>query len=141
MVENGIAPDVNVPEYITNMQRYNYVKISKYFMLYEFEDPLTHLLIIHPKLLLAATQLRITLKDKFTIIAAYKDPTAETTETIYSNDAHAAGLAIDVIPNNIAKETLKLVAQGSGFDSVMNYSEYLHLEVALKVPSGAKNNA
>jgi len=141
MSGEGIAPNTNVPEYITSMQQYNYIKLSKYFFLYEFEDPLTHLVIIHPKLLLAATQLRITLKDKFTIIAAYKDPTAETTEGSYSHEAHAAGLAIDVIPVNISKENLKLVAEGSGFNGIIDYVEYLHLEVALKVPTGVKNNA
>ena len=141
MDNNNIAPNTNVPDYITNMQQYNYVRLSKYFMLYEFEDPITHLVILHPKLLLAATQLRITLKDKFTVIAAYKDPKAETTEGSYSHDAHAAGLAIDVIHKDIDKATFKLVAEGSGFNSIVDYSEYIHLEVALKIPTGVKTNA
>lgn len=120
--------------------QYNYIRISKYFLLYEFEDPITHLVIIHPKMLLAATELRITLKDKFTIIAAYKDPKAETYEGCSDHLSHSGGLAIDVIPVEIPKTTLRLVAEASGFNNITDYSEYLHLEVALKVPAGAKTN-
>jgi hypothetical protein len=141
MSGEGIAPNTNIPEYITNMMQYNYVRISKYFILYEFEDPITHKVIIHPKLLLAATMLKITIKDKFTIIAAYKEAVEGSGEELCSFDAHTAGLAIDVLVKDISKDAFKLIAKGSGFDYVQDCTEYFHLEVALKVPSGVINNA
>lgn len=141
MDDENIAPNTRVPDYITNMMQYNYIRISKYFMLYEFEDPITHLVILHPKMLLAATELRINLKDKFTIIAGYKEPKAETLEGCNTHLAHSAGLAIDVIIRDINKDNFIKIAESSGFNITGDFIEYIHLEVELKVPIGAKTDA
>jgi len=118
-----------VPGYIADLSRYNYVKLNNYFFLYDFEDPLTHLVKIHPKILLAATQVMITLKDKVTIIAGYMNERYSGMESVGEFEAHYAGRAVDFTSCGLSENTLKVVCEASGFNRIIKYAMYTHAEI------------
>jgi len=117
------------PNYIVDFNKYNYVKVNNYFFLYDFEDPITHLVLIHPKILLAATQVAIALRDKISIIAGYMNERYSDMESLEDFEAHNTGRAVDFTPDNTDKVTLMAVCEASGFNVVKEYEHYIHAEI------------
>jgi hypothetical protein len=120
-----------VPDYIVDWSRPNYIKINKYFMLYEFEDVLTHQVILNPRLLFVCTQLAIEAKGKFQIIRAYvnRDKTNDDRDCpLYS---HSNGMSVDLMPLNTDKDALTAICKRVGFDIIIITENFLHCQVTV----------
>jgi hypothetical protein len=120
-----------VPDYIVDWYRPNYIKINKYFFLYEFEDDVTHQVILSPRLLFVCTQLAIEAKGKFKIIRAYDPGVDFDDETNCPVGSHKNGLSVDLVPEKIDKDALAAICKRVGFDIVFTYENYLHCQVTI----------
>jgi hypothetical protein len=141
MDNNHVLHSNGVPDYIVDWLRPNYIKINKYFFLYEFEDPLTHQVIISPRLLFICTQLAIEAKGKFKILRAYDPGFIDDDEKDCYKDSHKNGMSVDLVPVNIDKDALAAICKRVGFDIVIVTENYLHCQITLNDYKDGPTNA
>jgi uncharacterized protein YcbK (DUF882 family) len=112
------------------MDKINYIKIARYFSLYEFECPCCNRVMLSPDLLTRLDRLRGVINRPIYINSGYRCKEENQRVGGAPGSYHLLGMAVDIQVKDILLSDLLVYAQGIGFNGIGNYenNNFLHLD-------------
>ena len=113
------------------MNKINYIKIARFFSLYEFECPCCNRVMLSPDLLTRINHLRIIINRPIYINSGYRCKEENQRVGGVPGSYHLLGMAVDIHVKDILLSDLLIYAQGIGFNGIGNYEKknFLHLDI------------
>ena len=113
------------------MNKINYIKIARFFSLYEFECPCCNRVMLSPDLLTRLNHLRIIINRPIYINSGYRCKEENQRVGGVPGSYHLLGMAVDIQVKDILLSDLLIYAQGIGFNGIGNYEKknFLHLDI------------
>ena len=113
------------------MDKINYIKIARYFSLYEFECPCCNRVMLSPDLLTRINHLRIIINRPIYINSSYRCKEENQRVGGVPGSYHLLGMAVDIHVKDILLSDLLVYAQGIEFNGIGFYenNNFLHLDI------------
>jgi len=113
------------------MNKINYIKIAKFFSLYEFECPCCRRVMLSPDLLARLNHLRRVINRPIYINSGYRCKEENHKVGGAPGSYHLLGMAVDIHVKDILLSDLLLYAQEIGFNGIGFYENknFLHLDI------------
>jgi len=117
------------------MNKINYIKIARYFSLYEFECSCCNRVMLSPDLLTRLKHLRNIINRPIYINSGYRCKEENQRVGGVPGSYHLLGMAVDIQVKDILLSDLLLYAQGIGFNGIGFYEKknFLHLDIRLEL--------
>ena len=113
------------------MNEINYIKIARFFSLYEFECPCCNRVMLSPDLLTRLNHLRIIINKPIYINSGYRCKEENQRVGGVPGSYHLLGMAVDIQVKDILLSDLLVYAQGIEFNGIGFYENknFLHLDI------------
>jgi uncharacterized protein YcbK (DUF882 family) len=113
------------------MNKINYIKIARYFSLYEFECPCCNRVMLFPDLLTRLNHLGIIINRPIYINSGYRCKEENQRVGGVPGSYHLLGMAVDIHVKDILLSDLLIYAQGIEFNGIGFYenNNFLHLDI------------
>ena len=113
------------------MNKINYIKIARYFSLYEFECSCCNRVMLSPDLLTKLNHLRIIINRPIYINSGYRCKEENQRVGGVPGSYHLLGMAADIHVKDILLSDLLIYAQEIGFNGIGFYENknFLHLDI------------
>jgi len=113
------------------MDKINYIKIARYFSLYEFECPCCNRVMLSPDLLTRLNHLRIIINKPIYINSGYRCKEENQRVGGVPGSYHLLGMAVDIQVKDILLSDLLIYAQEIEFNGIGFYenNNFLHLDI------------
>ena len=113
------------------MNKINYIKIARFFSLYEFECPCCNRVMLSPDLLTRLNHLRNILNRPIYINSGYRCKEENQRVGGVPGSYHLLGMAVDIQVKDILLSDLLIYAQGIEFNGIGFYenNNFLHLDI------------
>ena len=113
------------------MNKINYIKITRFFSLYEFECPCCNRVMLSPDLLTRLNHLRIIINKPIYINSGYRCKEENQRVGGVPGSYHLLGMAVDIHVKDILLSDLLIYAQGIEFNGIGFYEKknFLHLDI------------
>lgn len=113
------------------MNKINYIKIARFFSLYEFECPCCKRVMLSPDLLTRLNHLRIIINRPIYINSGYRCKEENQRVGGAPGSYHLLGMAVDIHVKDILLSDLLIYAQEIGFNGIGFYenNNFLHLDI------------
>jgi uncharacterized protein YcbK (DUF882 family) len=113
------------------MSKINYIKIARFFSLYEFECPCCKRVMLSPDLLTRLNHLRNIINRPIYINSGYRCKEENHRVGGVSSSYHLLGMAADIHVKDFLLSDLLIYAQEIGFNGIGFYenNNFLHLDI------------
>jgi uncharacterized protein YcbK (DUF882 family) len=113
------------------MNKINYIKIARFFSLYEFECPCCNRVMLSPYLLTRLNHLRNIINRPIYINSGYRCKEENQRVGGVPGSYHLLGMAVDIQVKDILLSDLLIYAQGLEFNGIGFYenNNFLHLDI------------